>query len=150
MEMVIVIVIVLICLAICSLIGTVFLRKAAKWIASLDVPFGEAYVIVFISWLIGIGAESLLGLLARTLGLPNILYMVAYLTGYTQANKIVLVSVICWLVQAGAICWRFSATFGKALLISLVTVILSAAIGIGIRSLILFGVLWYGGLRGWH
>ncbi len=148
MEMVIVIVIVLICLAIGGLIGTVFLRKAAKWIESLDVPFGEVYAIVFISWLISMGVGSLLGLLARTLGLPKI-YDMAYLTGFTQANMIVLVSVICWLVQAGAICWRFSVTFRKALLISLVPVILYAAISIGIFALIVFGILWYG-LRGFH
>jgi ABC-type glycerol-3-phosphate transport system permease component len=148
MEMVIVIVIAPICLAIVGLIGTVFLRKAAKGIESLDVPFGEVYATVFISWLIGMGIGSLLVLLARTLGLLINYDMANSLVGF-RANMIVLVSVICWLVQAGAICWRFSVTFGKALLISLVPVIISTAISIGIVALIAFGILFYS-FQGWH
>lgn len=134
------IVIVLICLAIGCLIGAVFLRKAAKWVKSLDVPFGEAYATVFISWLIGMGVGFLLGLLAQTLGLLKTDDMPYLLV---QLNVIVLVSVICWLVQAGAICWRFSVTFGKALLISLVPVILSAAISIGIVAFIGYVILLF-------
>ncbi|MHC4173449.1 MAG: hypothetical protein ACYTBX_01750 [Planctomycetota bacterium] len=106
----------LIGLSIACLIGAVFLRAAAKWVASLDVPFGKAYTTVFIAWLIG--------LLVHIVGVESPL----------------LSSAICLPVQAGVICWRLSVTFGKALLISLVMMVISIVV-VGIAVLIVLGML---------
>lgn len=117
------IVIALIGLAIGCLIGAVFLRAAAQWVVSLDVPFGEAYVTVFISWLIGMGVGFLLQLIV--VAIPAVQFL-SFPIGL--------------LVQAGVICWRLSVTFGKALLICLVMMVLSIAV-IGFTLLFCF-VMW--------
>lgn len=116
------IVIVLIGLAIGCLIGAVFLRAAAKWVESLDVPFGEAYATVFISWLIGMGVGFLLQLIV--VAMPAVQFL-SFPIGL--------------LVQAGVFSWRLSVTFGKALLISLVMVALSIVV-FGIAAFIAFGI----------
>jgi len=90
-------------LAIGCLIGAILLRAAAQWVESLDVPLGEAFIIVFISWLIGIGVGLLLKLI--TVAMPAVQF---------------LSFPISLLVQAHVIYWRLKVTLGKALLISLV------------------------------
>ncbi len=117
------IMIVLIALAIGCLIGAVLLQLAAKCVGSLDVPFGEAYATVFISWLIGLGVGFLLQLIMVAIPTVQILSLPFGL-----------------LVQAGVINWRLSVTFGKALLISLVMMVLPLAI-LGIVVFIAF-VIW--------
>jgi hypothetical protein len=116
------IVIAIFALATGSLIGAVFLRAAAKWVESWDVPFGEAYATVFISWGIGMGVGCLLQL--TVVAMPSVQF---------------LSCPIGLLIQAGVICWRLSVTFGKALLISLVMLALSIAV-LGITAFIAFGI----------
>jgi len=111
-----------IALAIGSFIGAVFLRAAAQWVESLDVPFGEAYATVFISGLIGMEAGFLLRNIA--VAMPAVQFL-SFPIGL--------------LVQAIVICWRLSVTFGKALLISLVMFALSIAV-FGITAFIAFGI----------
>ncbi|MHC4259652.1 MAG: hypothetical protein ACYSTF_04475 [Planctomycetota bacterium] len=110
----------LIALAIGCLIGAVFLRAAVKWVESWDVPFGEAYAIVFMSWGISMGVGFLLQLIV--VAMPAVQFL-SFPIGL--------------LVQAGVISWRLSVTFGKALLISLVMSALSIAI-LGIAAFIAF------------
>ncbi len=105
------------------LIGAVFLRAAAQWVESLDVRLGEAFTIVFISWLIGIGVGFLLKFIV--VAMPAVQF---------------LSFPISLLVQAGVICRSLSVTFGKALLISLVMWALFIVI-VGGTVLICF-VLW--------
>jgi len=120
------ILIVLIIVAIVCLIGAVFLRIAAKLVDSLDVPFGEAYATVFIaalvSWVVGM--------------------MLGYIFRAMPAGRILSIP-INLLVQAGVFAWRLSITFGKALLISLVMIVLwivvwfiAGLLGIGIGRII--------------
>ena len=92
-----------IALAIGCFIGAVFLRAAAQWVESLDVPFGDAFIIVFISWLIGIVVGFLLKLIAVAMPAAQFLSFPIGL-----------------IVQADVIHWKLPVTFGKALLISLV------------------------------
>ena len=92
-----------IALAIGCFIGAVFLRAAAQWVESLDVPFGDAFIIVFISWLIGIVVGFLLKLIA--VAMPAVQFL-SFPIGL--------------IVQADVIHWKLPVTFGKALLISLV------------------------------
>ncbi len=120
------ILIVLIIVAIVCLIGAVFLRIAAKLVDSLDVPFGEAYATVFIAALVGWVVGMMLGYIFRAMPAVRFLSIPINL-----------------LVQAGVFAWRLSITFGKALLISLVMIILWIAVwiiagllGIGIGSII--------------
>ena len=110
-------------LVIGCLIGAIFLRAAAQWVESLDVPLGAAFTIVFISQLIGIGAGFLLKLIA--VAMPAVQF---------------LSFPISLLVQAGVICWSLSVRFGKALLISLVMMVLSIVV-VGFTVFIFF-VLW--------
>ncbi len=100
-----------IALGIGCLIGAVFLRAAAQWIASLDVPLDEALFIVFISSLVGIGVGLLLKLIA--VAMPAVQFL-SFPIGL--------------LVQADVIYWRLSVTRGKALLISLVMWALSIVV----------------------
>jgi hypothetical protein len=120
------ILILLIIVAIVCLIGAVFLRIAAKLVDSLDVPFGEAYATVFIAALVGWVVGMMLGYVFRAMPAMRFLSIPINL-----------------LVQAGVFAWRLSITFGKALLISLVMIILWIAVwiiagllGIGIGSII--------------
>ncbi len=120
------ILIVLIIIAIVCLIGAVFLRIAAKLVDSLDVPFGEAYATVFIAALACWAVGMILGFMAR--GMPAVRF---------------LSLPIDLLVQAGVFAWRLSITFGKALLISLVMIVLwivvwfiAGLLGLGIGSII--------------
>ena len=112
-----------IALLIGCLIGAVFLRAAAQWVESLDVRFGEAFTIVFISSLIGIVVGVLLKLIA--VAMPAVQF---------------LSFPIDLIVQAGVICRRLSVTFGKALLISLVMWALSIVV-VGFTVFICF-VFW--------
>jgi hypothetical protein len=93
------------------IIGTVFLRAAAQWVASLDVPFGKAFATVFISSLIGIVVGFLLQLIV--VEMPAVQFL-SFPIGL--------------LVQAGVLCLLLSITFGKALLISLVMWALNIAV----------------------
>ena len=120
------ILIVLIIIAIVCLIGAVFLRIAAKLVDSLDVPFGEAYATVFIAALVGWAVGMILGFMARAMPAVQFLSLPINL-----------------LVQAGVFAWRLSITFGKALLISLVMIVLwivvwfiAGLLGLGIGSII--------------
>ena len=105
-----------------SIIGAILLRAAAQWVASLDVPLGEALVIAFISCLIGIGVGLLLKLIA--VAMPAVQFF-SFPIGF--------------IVQASVICWRLSVTFRKALLISLVMLVLQIVVCY-IASLMGFGI----------
>ena len=118
--------IVLIIIAIVCLIGAVFLRIAAKIVDNLDVPFGEAYATVFIAALACWAIGMIFGFIAR--GAPAIRF---------------LSFPINLLVQAGVFGWRLELSFGKALLISLVMLVLwivvwfiAGMLGLGIGSII--------------
>ncbi len=120
------ILILLIIVAIVCLIGAVFLRIAAKLVDSLDVPFGEAYVTVFIAALVCWAVGMILGFMARAMPAVRFLSLPINL-----------------LVQAGVFAWRLSITFGKALLISLVMIVLwivvwfiAGLLGLGIGRII--------------
>lgn len=120
------ILIVLIIIAIICLIGAVFLRIAAKLVDSLDVPFGEAYATVFIAALACWAVGMILGFMTRAMPTMRFLSLPINL-----------------LVQAGIFAWRLSITFGKALLISLVMIVLwivvwiiASLLGLGIGSII--------------
>lgn len=110
-----------------SLIGAVLLRAAAKWIASLEIGFGKAYSTVLTAPIISVGAVG--GLLA--------------LAGPADV-AIPAMRIIClpvpFLIQAGVINWRFSLTFSKALLITLVMLATYIAIII-VAGLIFFGIV---------
>ena len=97
----------LIILAIVCLIGAAFLRAAAKLVGSLDVPFWEAYATIFIAILVGWAVGMILGYMAQVMPAVGFLSIPINL-----------------LVQAGVFAWRLSITFGKALLISLVMIVL--------------------------
>ncbi len=116
----------LIILAIVCLIGAVFLRIGAKLVDSLDVPFGEAYATVFIAVLVGWAVGMILRFMVRAM--PEVRLL---------SHPINL------LVQAGVFAWRLSITYGKALLISLVMIVLwivvwfvAGLLGLGIGSII--------------
>ncbi len=120
------IVIVLIVLAIVCLIGAVFLMTAAKLVDSLDVTFGEAYPTVFIAALACWAVGMILGFMTRAMPAMRFLSIPIDL-----------------LVQAGIFAWRLPITFGKALLISLVMIVLwivvwfiAGLLGLGIGSII--------------
>jgi hypothetical protein len=112
----------LIILAIVCLIGAVFLRIAAKIVDDLDVPFGEAYATVFIAVLVGWAVGMIFGFMVRAI--PELRF---------------LSFPISLLVQAGVFAWRLSLTFGRALLISLVMLVLQI-VGCFIASLLGFGI----------
>ena len=120
------ILIVLIIIAIVCLIGAVFLRIAAKIVDSLDVPFGEAYATVFIAALVCWAVGMILGFMTRAM--PTMRFLSFPINLF---------------VQAGVFAWRLSLTFGKALLISLMMLVLSFVVwliagllGLGIGSII--------------
>jgi len=105
------------------LIGAIFLRAAAQWVESLDVPLSEAFAIVFISWLIGIVVGFLLKIIV--VAMPAVLFL-SFPIGL--------------IVQADVIRWLLPVTFGKALLISLVMWALSIVV-VGFTVFICF-VMW--------
>lgn len=109
-------------LAIACLIGAVFLRIAAKIVDNLDVPFGEACATVLIAILVGWAAGMIFGLMMRAI--PELRF---------------LSFPISLLVQAGVFAWRLSLTFGRALLISLVMLVLQIVVCF-IASLMGFGI----------
>jgi hypothetical protein len=109
-------------LAIACLIGAVFLRIAAKIVDDLDVPFGEACATVLIAILVGWAAGMIFGLMVRAI--PELRF---------------LSFPISLLVQAGVFAWRLSLTFGRALLISLVMLVLQIVVCF-IASLMGFGI----------
>lgn len=116
----------LISIAIICLIGAVFLMTAAKLVDSLDVPFGEAYATVFIAALACWGVGMTLGFMTRAM----------------PAMRFLSIPIDLF-VQAGIFAWRIPITFGKALLISLVMIVLfivvfiiASLLGLGIGSII--------------
>ena len=114
-----------IALLIGGLTGAIFLRAAAQWVASLDVPLGKALGIVFLSCAIGIVVGFLLKLIV--LAMPAVQFL-SFPIGL--------------IVQAGVIRWILPVTFGKALLISLVMWALYIVV-VGFTVFIGF-VIWQG------
>ena len=112
----------LIILAIVCLIGAVFLRAAAKLVDSLDVPFWEAYATIFIAILVGWAVGMIFRFIVRAI--PEVRF---------------LSLPINLLVQAAVFAWRLSITYGKALLISLVMLVLQIVVCF-IAGLLGFGI----------
>jgi hypothetical protein len=120
------ILIMLIIMAIVCLIGAVFLRIAAKLVDSLEVEFGDAYATVFIAALVCWAVGMIFRLIAS--GTPAIRFLSFPINLFAQA---------------GVFSWRLSISFGKALLISLVMLVLwfvvwfiAGLLGLGIGSIV--------------
>lgn len=102
--------------AVGALIGAVFLRASAKWIAKLDVEFGRAYLTVFFTYLINvfigiIGAMVLFVIVPSGLSIdPDAALGLFYLS----------VIPIAWLIQACLIKARHPVTFNQACLMALI------------------------------
>ena len=111
-------------------IGAVALRAAAKWIASIDVEFGEAYTTLLVA-----------GLIAAPIFFCCIYLIPHSLIPFFSHNPNLLSFLpVMLIVQAPVIIRRLSVSFRKALLISLVmSSILIGIVAIGyVARLIVF------------
>jgi len=122
-------------MALAALAGAVILRAAAKWVASIELPFGKAYTTTLIAYLLTLGVEFLVGFIVGFLSTTGIS------TDMDFSSPVIRTILIPanFLVQAGVVRWRLSVTCRKALLISLVMVAIGIAIGI-ICILIVLGI----------
>ncbi len=111
--------------AVGSLIGAVFLRAAAEWVAKKDVPYGTAYGLYFVNHLI-IGTLVIIG----GLFLGALSAALDWDPGMGVLLAIILpVSLGLGLpAAAGVISMGLSLKYGRAILVTLVTYGLALAI----------------------
>jgi hypothetical protein len=113
------------------LIGAIFLRAAAKWVAKIEVPFGTAYVTVFLSTLVScIPLGFVLGIAVVTA------------TQSKEAVNVLQVFMVPvgFVITAAIISRRIKVTFGRACLINLVMLALGIVIFGGVSVVIILAM----------
>ena len=90
----------LIAIAISSLIGALILRRAAKWVALVEVPYFRAYFTLVIAAVIGVGIELPMEHAALSLGADEL----------TLGMLELALAPIQFLIQALVIRWRLELT----------------------------------------
>jgi hypothetical protein len=122
-------------LPIALLAAAVLLRAGSKWVAGLDVPFGRAYVTVLLCGLANLGVNTVLEhLIGLALSAPAEL-------GFTRTITTAVGLPVGLLAQAGIISARQRVSFGRAVLISLVMLLIAAVIGAVVAAIVL-GVMY--------
>ena len=112
--------------AIGSLIGAILLRSGAKWVVGLDIPYGRAYVTVFIGALVGFAAGLVAGFVFAG-------------AGATKEQMLVLqvaMIPIGFVIQTAVTSWQLELSFGRAALVVLVMLALGLAIALLIGLII--------------
>ncbi len=106
------------CAAVVATVYAAILGSAARWVAHVDIPFGQAYSTTLISWFMQAVAQVIIGgigAVAKTPEIGDLLVMVL-------AGPASLVA------QAWTIKWRLYVSFPQGLLISLLIMVIIATL----------------------
>ncbi|MEC9374198.1 MAG: hypothetical protein VYC34_10160 [Planctomycetota bacterium] len=105
--------------AIGSLLAAIFLRIAARWMLKLDIPYGSAYVTMFLAYI----AATVAGLIVAVpagllLGAAN---PDLFESSAGDALLLLLILPVGFLAQSAVIGRRLELPFGRACLLTLLT-----------------------------